>query len=62
VMPRAIAQGFAAAGGFAIVEAGLPKSDFTVSLHWSERLENDPAHRWMRALLLELFRNKSGAA
>jgi DNA-binding transcriptional LysR family regulator len=57
VMPRAIAQGFAAAGGFAIVEAGLPKSEFTVSLHWSERLQNDPAHRWMRALLIELFRN-----
>lgn len=55
VMPRAIAQDFAAAGGFVIVEAGLPKTDFTVSLHWSERMENDPAHRWMRALLLELF-------
>lgn len=55
VMPRAIARGFAEAGGFAIVEAGLPKSDFTVSLHWSARVENDPAHRWMRALLVELF-------
>jgi DNA-binding transcriptional LysR family regulator len=62
VMPRAIAQGFAAAGGFAIVDAGLPKSGFTVSLHWSERMENDPAHRWMRALLLELFRQPAGAA
>lgn len=56
VMPRAIAQGFVAAGGgFAIVEAGLPKSEFTVSLHWSERLQNDPAQRWMRHLLIELF-------
>jgi len=60
VMPRAIAMGFAAAGGFAIVEAGLPKNDFTVSLHWSARLENDPAHRWMRQLLIELFRNQPG--
>lgn len=60
VMPRAIAAGFAAAGGFAIVEAGLPKSEFTVSLHWSARLENDPAHRWMRQLLIELFRNQPG--
>jgi DNA-binding transcriptional LysR family regulator len=60
VMPRAIANGFAAAGGFAIVEAGLPRSAFTVSLHWSERLENDPAQRWMRGLLIELFRNQPG--
>jgi DNA-binding transcriptional LysR family regulator len=61
VMPRAIALGFAAGGGFAIVEAGLPASDFTVSLHWSERLENDPAHRWMRALLVELFSSPAPA-
>ncbi len=58
VMPRAIAQGFAAGGGFAIVEAGLPKSDFTVSLHWSARVENDPVHRWLRELLVGLFRHR----
>lgn len=61
VMPREIAQGFASAGsGFAIVEAGLPNTDFTVSLHWSERLENDPAHRWMRQLLIGLFGRPPG--
>ncbi len=60
VMPRAIAQGFAAAGGFAVAEPRLPHSDFTVSLHWSRRHEADPAHRWMRQLLTGLF--KDGAA
>lgn len=58
VMPRAIAQGFAAQGGCVVVDAGLPPSDFTVSLHWSARVENDPAHRWLRALVVELFRDR----
>lgn len=61
VMPRAIAQGFfsnAASGGFAIAEPRLPHSDFTVSLHWSRRFEADPAHRWMRQLLLGLFKDR----
>ena len=58
VMPRAIARGFAAGGEFAVVEAGLEAAaDFTVSLHWSERLEADTAHRWVRELLVELFRD-----
>ncbi|WP_393937177.1 LysR family transcriptional regulator [Piscinibacter sakaiensis] len=60
VMPRAIAAGFAAQGGFAIVDHGLPPVGFTVSLHWSARFENDPAHRWMRQLLLDLFREPRG--
>jgi hypothetical protein len=29
--------------------------DFVVSLHWSKRFEHDPAHAWMRALLMELY-------
>lgn len=57
VMPRAIAQGFAAGGDFVVVDQGLPRSDFTVSLHWSARREADPAHRWLRALVMELFRH-----
>jgi DNA-binding transcriptional LysR family regulator len=56
VMPRNIARGFAAGGAFALVEPRLPQSEFAVSLHWSRRFESDPAHRWMRQLLLRLFR------
>ena len=29
--------------------------DLVVSLHWSKRFEHDPAHEWMRALLLSLY-------
>ena len=28
---------------------------FVVSLHWSKRFELDPAHQWMRALLMDLY-------
>ena len=56
VMPRNIAQGFAAEGGYAIVEPPVPGRDFTVSLHWSRRFEADPGNAWLRGLIGELFR------
>lgn len=56
VMPRAIAHGFVAGGGCRIVELDVPLREFTVSLHWSRRHESDPAHRWIKALILRLFR------
>ncbi len=55
VMPFNIARGFVEAGGYAIVEPELPVRDFSVSLHWSRRFENDPGNRWMRQTLLSLF-------
>lgn len=55
VMPLEIAEGFAAGGGYRVVEPELPLRDFTVSLHWSRRYEHDPAQRWMRALIARLF-------
>jgi DNA-binding transcriptional LysR family regulator len=55
VMPRNIALPFAAAGGYTLIEAPFPLRDFTVSLHWSRRFENDPANRWLRQTLVELF-------
>lgn len=58
VMPRNIARGFAAGGEFALIEPRLPQRDFGVSLHWSRRFEPDPAHRWMRQLLLRLFKER----
>lgn len=56
VMPRNIAQIFAADGGYAIIEPLFPLRDFTVSLHWSKRFEADPANRWLRGLIEKLFR------
>lgn len=56
VMPRNIAQIFAASSGYAIIEPPFPLRDFTVSLHWSKRFEADPGNRWLRGVIEELFR------
>ncbi len=34
----------------------------SLSLYWHEQQSDDPANRWMRALLLELFRQEHGAS
>ncbi|KPU90693.1 LysR family transcriptional regulator [Variovorax paradoxus] len=62
VMPRNIARGFAQEGGYAIVEPAFPLRDFTVSLHWSKRFEADPANRWLRQVIAELFAERAGRA
>lgn len=54
IIPRNIALGFGA--GYAIVEPPFPQREFVVSLHWSRRFEADPANRWLRELIVELFR------
>lgn len=55
VMPRNIAQIFAADSGYSIIEPPFPLREFTVSLHWSKRFEADPANRWMRQTIVDLF-------
>jgi DNA-binding transcriptional LysR family regulator len=57
VMPRNIALGFE--GGYAIIEPAFPLRDFTVSLHWSKRFEAEAGNRWLRELLLAIFRAPS---
>lgn len=59
VMPRAIAQGFVNTERYALLSNELPRSSFTVSLHWSHRFEVDPAHQWMRRLFVELFNERT---
>lgn len=60
VMPRNIAQIFAATGGYAIIEPLFPLRDFTVSLHWSRRFEADPGNQWLRQTIASLFFETSG--
>lgn len=56
LMPSAIALGFVDANRYAILPSKLPRSTFTVSLHWNRRFESDPAHRWLRNLFVRLFK------
>ena len=55
LMPRDMAQGFVVHGGLEIIEPDFPLRDFTVSLHWSRRFENDPALAWLRGQVVALF-------
>lgn len=61
VMPQAIARGFVDAERYALLSATLPRSTFTVSIHWSRRFDTDPAHRWMRSLIVGLFKGQADA-
>lgn len=56
VMPREIALGFAAGGDCVLVEPVFPLQDFAVSLHWSRRFDAEPGNRWLREVVLALFR------
>jgi DNA-binding transcriptional LysR family regulator len=60
VMPRNIAQIFAAGGGYALIAPAFPLRDFTVSLHWSRRFEADPGNRWLRQTIVDLFAEAPG--
>lgn len=59
VMPRNIAQIFAANSGYTLIEPPFPLREFTVSLHWSKRFEADPGNRWLRGVIEDLFREKA---
>ncbi|MDP3230952.1 MAG: LysR family transcriptional regulator [Acidovorax sp.] len=61
VMPRNIAQTFAADAGYTIIEPALPLRDFTVSLHWSRRFESDPGIQWLRGAIEDLFQERGAS-
>jgi DNA-binding transcriptional LysR family regulator len=58
LMPRSIARHIAEAGDHAVAEPPMPHNEIIVSLYWSKRFEADPAHIWMRQLLIRLFRTR----
>ncbi|CAN7779144.1 LysR family transcriptional regulator [Variovorax sp. LjRoot175] len=58
VMPQAIARRFIEPKRYVVLPAELPRSTFTVSIHWSRRFELDPAHHWIRNLFVGLFKDK----
>ena len=61
LLPLRIAAKFAQAGRFKVAQPrwGLP--DFGVGLHWSARVQNDPANRWLRELAIGLFREPAAS-
>ncbi|CAM5216816.1 DNA-binding transcriptional LysR family regulator OS=Castellaniella defragrans OX=75697 GN=HNR28_001730 PE=3 SV=1 [Castellaniella defragrans] len=56
IMPRNIAlSSFAPHQQFTLVDADFPMREFDVGIHWSPRYDTDPANRWLRGVLLELY-------
>jgi len=56
IMPREIALSFFSLDRqFTLIDADFPMREFDVGIHWSPRYDTDPANRWLRELMLELY-------
>ncbi|HEX7386217.1 MAG TPA: LysR family transcriptional regulator [Castellaniella sp.] len=59
IMPRNIAlSSFAPNRQFAVIDADFPLREFDVGVHWSPRYDADPANRWLRGLITELYQEQ----
>jgi DNA-binding transcriptional LysR family regulator len=54
-VPRRLALAFASYPGIRMVDSPIKIPPFELKQHWHERYHNDPANRWIRALIAELF-------
>ncbi len=52
--PRRLGEAMAQQAPLRLLEPPLPLPGFTTSLVWHERADQDPGHRWLRDLLVEL--------
>jgi DNA-binding transcriptional LysR family regulator len=51
-LPRCVAQHFAARERLRVLDPPVAIPEFTISQMWHERMQNDPAHTWLRATVL----------
>jgi DNA-binding transcriptional LysR family regulator len=54
-VPRRLALAFAGYPNVRLVESPIPMPSFEIKQHWHRRYHHDPANRWLRRLLAELF-------
>jgi len=54
-VPSRVAAVFAQMGKFKVLKLPLALPGFEVSLHWHERFHRDPANRWLRQVMTELY-------
>jgi DNA-binding transcriptional LysR family regulator len=53
-LPERLARELAKLYPVRLLAAPIPLPRFTMSLAWHARLDNDPAHRWLRELVIEI--------
>jgi DNA-binding transcriptional LysR family regulator len=54
-VPERLARRIAKSHAVQLLAAPIPLPRFTMSLGWHARVDNDPAHRWLRQIMLELL-------
>ncbi|TCK07157.1 LysR family transcriptional regulator [Marinobacterium mangrovicola] len=54
-LPRAVGTSFAQLANIKVLEPPLENPVFVLKQHWHVRFHKDPANRWMRSLIYELF-------
>jgi len=55
IVPSRVAAVFAGLGNFKVLKLPVDMPDFEVRLHWHERFHQDPANRWLREVMTELY-------
>ena len=54
-VPSRVAAIFAQTGEFKVLPLPIAMPDFEVRLHWHQRFHQDPANRWLRGVMLDLY-------
>ncbi|TSA10128.1 MAG: LysR family transcriptional regulator [Betaproteobacteria bacterium] len=54
-VPSRVAAVFAGLGSFKVLKLPLHMPSFEVRLHWHQRFHQDPANRWLREMMAELY-------
>ncbi len=54
-VPSRVAAVFAQLGNFNVLKLPLPMPSFEVRMHWHQRFHQDPANRWLRQVMTELY-------
>jgi len=55
IIPRRLAVAFASLPGIKMLEPPIKIATIEIKQHWHERYHHDPANKWMRGLMAELF-------
>ena len=59
-LPERIARHFALLLGLQVLEPPLPLGEMNTSMFWHERMQNNPAHRWLRQQIKQVAQPIAG--
>jgi hypothetical protein len=58
VMPLRLSEAFGQMGDYAVWRSRVGLPSFDVCVHWAARFAGDAGNRWLRELIVALFREK----